>query len=339
MRRRCATLLDQGISTSTPVACDEIPTMSDSTVENHQTIYPKSGRVVPVVRWAHLVQAKPQLSKRTALRIAAGLVDAWESRCDDFRGSLALVTGIPEARLRFVSPEREQVRQRFDGTTPMVDFPRIQAHNEGGVDFDARICVAICADELSSKAWGRVGLPLEPTTDLPPDDDLDAVMELFRKIARHLASWGREFFLEVANRKATRHRFHDNGELDISVLSVPDEEIAEGLSRLSESELTAEDLLNDPKYASQVSSYIKAMTDIRYPLSELRRKEPNSFWFASTNTAIDEDGVMEPRTMLYLLRPQGEVAQISGVGFDGSGTGSLVRDSAVDVSRIVANRV
>ena len=302
--------------------------------------------VLPVVRLASLVRLTPPPSGRQAQSIQASLASRWEEKKGDYRKVVAESAGLKPNELEFV--EKEWVRCHYDGKTPMVDFPRLRTLAGTPLSFDTRICIALCTDKLSSKVWSRVGYPLRKASgdEEHPEhlhvtkDQLRSLTSQFRKIAESSSEWATRMLEALVAQKYPKLSWTQRGILEISALTVGDQNVGETLQELAHSETTAAALLARDDNGAELGEYLLGLANLDdASLLEITETEPDAFWFSTTGTVELADGHLVSRPMLFLMHPRGEVAQAIGIGFDDSTGGQLLRQSALTVSRWVANRV
>ena len=300
------------------------------------------GLVTPVLRRAILLKISPPPTGRQADALFELLKADWTGVRDHYREVVARSAGIGLKGLDF--DNRENVRCRLEGETRVIDFPRLRTRDGAAQAFDTRISMAICTekDEMSSKVWSRVGLPLTGSA-VPPGVSLGKLEDLtafFRRIAIETAGWGEAFL-----RRTLRHSFPDlrarrRGCLEVSVLGARDELLVPYFDRLAQTDTTARELLEEKETDARFSQYFRRIAKL--PANRLRdatAAEPGSFWFSSPVAVELDGGELGLRQALYYLRPTNDTVQVMGLAYDDSAGGDLAQRSAVKVSRWIANRV
>jgi hypothetical protein len=270
------------------------------------------------------------------------LASDWEGVRDRYRGVVAKAAGIGLDGLDFDG--HDEVRRRLEGETRVIDFPRLRSHGGLTQAFDTRISMAICTeeDEMSSKVWSRVGLPLKGSA-FPPGVSLEKVEELtgsFRRIAGKTSGWATEYLRRTLKLLMPDLRVRRRGQLEVSALGARDKFLAPYFEKLAQSDTTATELLKDDDAEARFSRYFRLATDLPAKrLDRMTAKNPNSFWFSSPVAVELDGGELGMRQVLYFLRPTNDAVQALGLAFDDSATGDLAQRSAVKVSRWIANRV
>jgi hypothetical protein len=203
--------------------------------------------------------------------------------------------------------------------------------------------MAICIEaDMSSKAWSRVGLPLNPSGARPAVEveTLNELTKYFRRIVQPSAQWAAKMLRQAVRALFPNLRLNSRGYLEISAMGARDQALAPYFDKLAHSETTAEALLKDPQAEARFDRYFKSAT--RFSIQRLRdeaSKDPASFWFSSPVAVELRDGELGVREVLYLLRPTEDAVEVLGLAYDDSAAGDLAQRSAVKVSRWMANRV
>lgn len=310
--------------------------------------------LLPVVRMARLLRVQPVPSTNQVKQLQVRIRDSWDEIKLGYREVIAKAADLEPSLLEFA--QDEWVRLHRDGKTPMVDLPRVRSLAGSDRRLDARVCFAVCTDDLSSKIWARVGVPLKPEVPglLEHDDrlanqvregepysvenlrELREQMSSFRHIARETTNWATSTFESLVREVLPTSRVVMGGALEVSVVTARDAQLKEHLDRLSDYGLTANSLLEDA--SAVISKYIENAGDLDRPLKSILA-DGESFWFSTPKTVEHPDGTLDTSQILYLMHPHGETAQTIGIGFADHLGGSHLRDSALDVSRWIANRI
>ena len=307
------------------------PALQPPPASRHQ---PKITSVVPVVRQAKLVRHVPHLDEGQAMAAATLMQNAWPSWRETYRLAVAQRANLRPQDVWV--DEREVVRLRKDGKTPMVDFPRVQTTGGAARPFDVRICAALCIDDYSSKFWTRVGPPFGSQRREYEVHDLESVLARYRWLAQSCSAWFHDEFLRLAGGAFSGCEEKDEGALEVTTVGlhveeeITDEELHEWLFRGDDK----------PNFDNdELCSYIKRAASLGYHARELGEREPDSFWMSIPMAVQLENGDLASRTALYLVRAVENLVQIVGVGLDDSRNGEFASDVALKVSRFVANRV
>ncbi len=302
----------------------------------------RQGSVTPVLRRAVLLRLSPPPTGRQADALLEHLAADWEMARERYRSVVAKSAGIGLDNLAFDG--HDEVRRRLEGKTRVIDFPRLRSHGGSAQVFDTRISMAICTeeDEMSSKVWSRVGLPLKGSA-FPPGiglENLEDLTRFFRRSAEETSNWATKYLRRVLKLLFPHLQVRRRGQLEISALGVRDKLLAPFFERLAQSDTSAMELLRDDDAEARFSRYFRRATDLPVKhLQDMTAKDPNSFWFSSPVAVELDDGQLGLRQVLYFLRPTNDAVQALGLAFDDSATGDLAQRSAVKVSRWIANRV
>lgn len=284
----------------------------------------------PVVRRAILAKHYPTLRPKQAEEAGSILKRAWPEWQDGYVRYIAAAAGVGADEL--IIPEREQVRNRHDGKTPMIDLPRVRSTTPD-YPFDQRNCVALCVeDEFSSKIWTRVGRPQD--LDECSLKELRELTERYRHQAITTGDWFyREFFEVTAEAFRGTHRRRASAELEVTTVvlrvdgDITDEDVESWLFDGDSPNLDNAELWH----------YLRCAANINETLQDLEASEHR--WLAMPATVTTADGVIASRRVLYLSRPIGDVVQIVGIALDDSGNAELANDVALKLSRFIANGI
>src|SRR5256885_6233598 len=94
----------------------------------------KTDGALPVVRRAKLAKHSPLLKKRQTKKAADIMKALWPEWQREYIAKVAELSGVKARDLAIA--EKEQVRERLDGDTPMIDLPRIRTTNGVSYPFD-----------------------------------------------------------------------------------------------------------------------------------------------------------------------------------------------------------
>lgn len=299
-----------------------------------RSLVPVVRSVVPVVRRALLVAHTPPLSEAQTLAAYAKITEIWDRWKKEYRNVVAAKAGIDPSRLDFAKGETA-VRYRFDGDTPMLDFPRLRTSHVDREPFDQRNCCALCTKEYSSKIWTRVGLPLGHV-GYQPDKVREATIR-FRKHAQACTEWFHDRFFALMREVFKGIRHEPAGILDVTTLAL----------KVEEGQWTDDDyerwLLgeNDKPNLRQreLRELVAAAANVSFDLRELKRHEPESYWVSMPHGMELPDGTLDSRRFLYLVRRIDNGMQAVGLGFDDSASGKLANNISLKVARFIANSI
>ncbi len=293
---------------------------------------------VPMVRRAILVQDEPVLTVQQTKDAHALVKRAWDSwLAEAYRSTAARISGVPISQLAF-DPDKETVRYRMDGKTPMIDLPRLRTRTGTKLKFDQRSCVALCTDKsttnkYSSKVWTRVG---------PPELDLGCAItdvrewtRTYRRQANACCKWFYDEFISLTKALFEQNESTETGGLEVTTVGLqvkgePDDDYFDDwLLSADRPNVDNPDLFR----------FLADAADVELDLRDIQAIEPDSYWMSIPNTVELPNGDLASRRFLYLVRPIGDQRFVVGVGFDDSGTGELAGDVALKISRFFANRI
>lgn len=305
---------------SSLVGSDRLARMASS---SHRMIH-VDAKLRPVVRWAQMMKLTPPPSPTDASSILLSLNDCWDLGVAELLqrvGKLPFITGG-------VVSDAESVRIRYDGKTPLVDFPEVIFHHQSGEKVSVRVSIAVCTDEFSSKLWARVALAGDTDVLCDPGD----LVADFRTTAIDCSRWTVEIFKQAVRESCAGISARRNGLLEVSAMAVSDMRARSLLRKLADSHVTANDLFSMPDAGELLTFWMS-------PLDIDTGTDGDGLWLSSPVTVTDDDGYMETRDSLFVLRELEDRVQLLGVVFDETGSGDVARDTAQRVSRWVANRV
>lgn len=301
----------------------------------------ESSFVTPVLRRAVLLQVSPPPDATMADALVDRLKAEWAAESPRYKKIVAKASGVGVNDLSW--DDHQGIRCRLEGKTRVVDFPRLRLQEPANLAFDTRVTLAICVEEeeMSSKAWSRLGLPQSRgKRSVVALEELGALTHRFRRIAVPTSDWALNLLRRTIRRLFPDLKTRRHGCLEVSALGARDERLASCFEKLAYSEARAEELLKaDPELEKRFSRYFQGATDSPIPrLRDVAVKEPESFWFSSPVAVELNDGELGTREVLYLLRPTADTVEAVGLAYDDSVAGDLAQRSAVKVSRWMANR-
>lgn len=285
---------------------------------------------IPVVRRAILAKHDPKLRKRQTRRAGNIMKTLWPTWKDRYLAQMAEIAGVEAGEL--VIHEREEVRYRLDGETPMVDLPRIRTAERCVYRFDQRNCCALCIDKFSSKIWSRLGPPeRHPGYGL---DDVRETTERYRRHAIKAAEWFyHEFFRLTADAFEGTKRTRDTAVLEVTTVGLRVEgEVTGAVNDAWLFDGESVNLANDT-----LCDYLKSAAGIDCSIPELLDAErDDAYWVKVPAVVRQRNGVLASRNVLYLGHVTGDLVQFVGIGIDDSTKGDFANDVALKISRLIA---
>jgi len=251
---------------------------------------------------------------------------------DRYLARMARIGGVPARDLSI--SEREQVRYRFDGETPMIDLPRVQTVEGTAYQFDLRNCCALCVDQFSSKAWARVG---------PPEGhagyglaEIRDMTERYRRQAIDAAEWFYdEFFALATDAFRGTERKRDSAVLEVTTIGLrTDRELTQDDNDAWLFDGAGGNLANET-----LCNYLASAAGVDRSIPELLEYEPRAYWLSVPAVARSRRGLLVSRNVLYLGRLAENLIQFVGIGLDDSEHGDFANDVALKISRLIAGWV
>jgi len=291
--------------------------------------------VVPVVRWASLFRHEPPLSAKDADEARAAIFAAWPDWKQSYKTNVARMAHVEPSSVEVDS--KEVVRLRYDGKTPMIDFPRVESLPDAAGAIDLRFCAALGIDNYSSKLWTRIGPPYwRGNRDAPAT--LTTVLSRYRRIAERSSRWFYDEFMRLTGDALAGHKRKDRGVLEVITIGLKidrqDDPTVLDAWLFDDSDKRQPNLRNE-----NLRRLMMRISGIQYDIRELASREPDAFWMSMPTAVQLDNGDLVSRTALYVVRPLGEVLQVVGVALDESESGAFASEVALKVSRWIANRI
>jgi hypothetical protein len=298
---------------------------------------PTIDSVVPVVRRAILVKHKPALTEQRTREVHDVIKAAWPEWRQRYLEGVAKAIGLSPSQLEIIDEDKEWVRYRHDGKTPMIDLPRVRTTS--GRPFDLRHCIALCIDQMSSKIWTRLGLPEdeERAGSCDVGKVRDEVSRL-RTLATKCDEWFYGELYRVAREAFANAAPRRGGILEVITIGLQ-------IAHHADDDVYDDWLLRDHRGPNlengELLDHLAAATDLASgeDFATQVAGDPNAQWLSISTAVRLASSELVPRTALYLVRPVGRVAQVLGIGLDDSARGELAALAAVKISRLLANRV
>lgn len=300
----------------------------------------KEPSVRPVIRQGILVTIKNPTTD-LAIKVLDRLARDWNRFCHEYEDKVVTAVNKSGYRICFIDSEPWKHRE---GSTYVMDFPRLQYYIGDQAFFNTRICIAICTKEKSTKVWSRVSLPLQEeklsVSSAIPLKELKSIAFLYRKINTEACKWMYGKLKEVISEKYPDRTIIDWGWLEISSLGGKDEYLARFSEELLNSDITAAEILREPGASKTFLSYFRPLSQIR-SLDEFagEKKTKKWFWFSIPIPIESESGHIELRQVLYLMRKLGSEYQAIGIGYDDSIDGDLALKAAAKAARWIGEDV
>lgn len=310
---------------------------AESMKESHPGHPPPS--VSPAVRRAALLELQPTPTGKQADRLLDQIEAAWETTREHYRRVVAKAVGAAPRDLSFILTD--EVRKKKEGRTRVIDFPRLSGRGLK-LNFDTRLCVAICVEKkLCSKVWSRSNLPVQGRHRKRAErlGQVSQITEVFRRLCAASTEWAAELV-----RTSIHALFGDEliavprGAFEVSALGIRDKALAPYFELVADTDTEASALLKSDEANKLFTKYLERIADLDGSAREAGQ-EPEAFWFSSDVAIELEDGRLEPRGMLYLMRPTESSAQVVGLGYDDSVAGDLAHRSAFKVAKWIATGV
>lgn len=312
----------------------EAPGSISSRIAALVQVWPEPRKAYPVVRWAILLRHQPRLSASEPEAIYQALKAGWPRFSAAYRQQVAQLLDVPPRELRFV--EEEKVRLKVDGKTPMIDLPRLRTEPDFLMPFDLRTCIALCIDDLSSKLWIRFGALREGSEAGYPTTEVGRATAFYRSQARTFSEWFYEAFAEVAETALGSFKRVRTGLLEVTTVGL---RVDEDISDEEASAWILDDEGNPNLENPQLRRVLAEAAGLDFDLRHLRQHEPEAYWLTIPSAVQLPNGELVSRSVLYLVRSLESVVQVVGVGLDDSRIGHLAGDSALKISRLIANRI
>lgn len=304
------------------------------------------GLVQPVIRFAMLVNLNPAPKKMAVRRFVGDLLGEWQALVPVLRRTLAMALGPEGVEVSFASDE--QTRDMSQGGARVLETPLFRVTNSRhelalGIEaLEGRVGAALCTSGLSTKVFCR----LRPIKANPGSgatvstNSLPHFAGLCRRLNKQLTKEVFDWLQTTARNDSVDFEITHVGELEVSALGIVDQSISDYFCRLHDSAISASEILEDKQADEKLSLYYSCFADdIKCRLSELSTLKSEAIWFSSPISVEVENGYLEPREVLYLLRGQDGVYQALGVGYDDSVKGNLALKSTNRVSRWLSNRM
>lgn len=294
--------------------------------------------VSPVYRKAALAQIIPAPKKPQAFHIAKVIIKEWDRLGEEYKEKVSSITKISENKIQYAY--KEKIRIRKEKKAVVVDFPRLFNNEKESLNFDARICIAICTRQLSTKYWSRVGFPYDDLIKVSyKPDSLDSSTILFRHITDYCSEW---------LLKRTRKIIEDKLGFKVSPLKYNIEIISIGsyerklsyyFNKLSDPNINVLELLEKHGADGIFSTYFNKFTDIKGSLLSSVKKSPDCFWLSSPMVFEDSKGHFNRSHFLYLVRSKNNSLQALGLGYDMSRLRNLSQRSSLKVARLLGGEI
>ena len=296
-------------------------------------------RIRPVVRSAALLTLGPGSPTRDeAEEIARQVVAEWEAHEAKHLTDIATQLGYLEGATRH---PRSNASIHHEGDTVVVDLPRFLLSGS----IEARICIAMCTGDKSTKVWMRVGMPISDSSGRYPEgfvtEDVGSVIRSYRKIAHAGREWARTFFRGF--RKAARPAgvfMRRGGSFDVITLGVNDDEVMSAMELLDDRDARVASLLESDR-----GQYVLRYIDLALKAATSEDESPRTratrerVWFVSAVPLVSPQNMLEERRVLFLMVSSGDEAIAVGVGYDDSHIGDLSQRSSLRAARWIATKV
>jgi hypothetical protein len=271
--------------------------------------------------YRYLIDPHPRFTD--AVSISAAIKESCDESKDDYKEALASAAGVNPKNVRF----RQEFRILPEGTTRVVNWPLVIYEN-GRKSFNNRLCIAVCSGSTSTKVWSRVSssVGIDGTVFSIPINDVQKYHKYYRDIAFHSIDWVTPKILDIANKCLSDTVVERGRRIDVVILGVNDEYLAEPFLELNEQARAVADILadivGDSVLDSRLTSYYRNISDIDVMLSDCVNNnnasaEP-SLLFSLPLSVTTSSGYMEQRTVLFLLREKDEYTEILGLAYDDS---------------------
>lgn len=291
----------------------------------------------PAIRRAVLLEIDPTPTESQADSLIERVEELWVERQADYHQLVATTASVPNKDLAFIVDDR--IRKKREGPTRVIDFPRLRSRHPGS-GFDTRICIAICVEkDLSSKVWSRTNLPAAGRRRTRRMEEISRLSELFKRLCAASCDWAAAQVEEALSQSFRGHlRAIPRGAFEVTALGVRDQALAPYFERVSDTDTKAIEILEQSSADELFTRYLEEIADLEGSARQASER-PDAFWFSSDVAVEVENGRLESREMLYLMRPTERTAEVVGLGFDDSLAGDLAQRSALKVAKWIANGV
>lgn len=282
----------------------------------------------------------PHPSKSEGLGILELLVESWTSEhanslLENIKSSIQ-----KDCDVRFES--NESFRIRDEGITTVLDFPRIYCNN--GINFDQRLCIAICEKDKSTKIWSRIHLHFNKrNSDYPSftSNELNTFNEIHKKIVEDSCKWAYDYFKIGLKKFSNKFKISILGTLNVFALGVNDTNIQNFQAKMENSKNTF-DLISESKDVTKYFKYWNNFFGNDFYSAENLSLSDEHFWFSSPIKVLNND-IIENRTLLYFSKltnkNNSSSVDLCGIGFDDLSTDYLTFRSSHRVSRLFGNKI
>ncbi len=292
--------------------------------------------VTVYVRDGMLLSVDPRNpNKSIALTVREELKAKFEEWKADYKSTIALAAKVNISELSF--NQTEGVRFHREGSTLVVDYPRLSC-SDSKTGFEVRTCFAICTGKKSSKAWTRITLPVG-SQSMSPRVHIDKVKELyllFQEIADSSVEWAYSKMDKTLTQYMQNSAIRRKGIVRVKILGIKDDSLAGPFERLREPDTTAKDILQDMDIDKKLTFYCKYISDVDGMLSSYtggKQSPKEHSWFKITLWVELQNGYMEPRVVLFLMRELKEFTEVIGLAYDDSVNGDLALRAGAAFSR------
>ena len=267
--------------------------------------------------YCYLIEPPPTLDY--AVLISTDIKKSFDKWQNDYKKAIASACSVDLNDLHI----RQNIRIRPEGNTRVVDWPLVIYENELK-SFNTRLCVGVCTGSTSTKTWARASLPVNIDGTVTPitTDCLEDRYKFYKDIASHSLDWLNPKIPYIVNKHLNDSIVQCGRRIDIVVIGVNDEDLAEPFIDLSEHSLTISDILANNDLDNKLSFYYRNICGIDVTLSDYVDKNnpvtESSLLFNLYLSVTTSSGYMEQRTVLFLLREKEEYTEIVGLAYDDS---------------------
>ena len=300
----------------------------------------------PTIRYAILADVVPSPKEGTIIKFVDELADNWSALAEALKKLVESLFGQGGVEIQFTDGDR--LRGVRDGAALALETPRFLLKDSGGQlgletgVMEGRVGVALCTSNLSSKAFSR----LRPIKANPgsgasvPVDSLPDLARNCRRLNRELSNAVFEWLVTTAHNDSVDFDISRVGELEVSALGVRDRALSDCFSRLRNTEVSVDEVLEDYDTEQRLSMYYGHLAGKkRCRLGELNSGESELIWFSSPVSIEVQGGYLESREVLYLLTGQNGAYQALGLAYDDSVKGNLALESTNRVFKWLTNKM
>jgi hypothetical protein len=295
--------------------------------------------VRPVYRRAILSVVSPRLTRGRAAALAARFGEHCAARLPELKQVLAQACDNPNSGLAV--EEGSEFRVRNEGSTIVLDSPRLRLSPGRHPDFDTRLCTAFCTEGLTTKSWVRVSIHYGPYLQRSwvPLDKKELFLRLDR-IAKKCSEWSFHRLRSFLKSYAPHVKAAYTNELDIRVMGSNEKRLNIILNSSGPYGMGLGHTTASSTILRVLEKYVRCATAAsRTPGKTIPEESDDTFWMHLPLYVANKRGTASLRETLFLNMPDGQTINSVGVGFDDSRLGDLSSAASLHMARWFGKRV